>query len=148
MPYLALMDRLRRFLTTPSAALVIIGYSFRDQHLNDVILQSLQGTPSSVAFALMFGPLSSNDNGTVIAKNRANLSLIAENGAIIGTKETIWKEVGEKPETSFPGTIDWTSDAGKGDSWKVRCNLGDFRSFGLFLQGMVGTKGQRRQINE
>jgi len=147
MPYLALMDRLRKFLSTPSAALVIIGYSFRDQHLNDVILQSLQGTPSAVAFALMFGPLSSNENGTCIAKNRANLNLIAENGAIIRTKETFWKEVGEKPETDFPGIIDWTSDAGAA-SWKVRCNLGDFRCFGLFLQGIVGTKGQRRQINE
>jgi hypothetical protein len=148
MPYLALMDRLRRFLSTPSAALVIIGYSFRDQHLNDVILQSLQGTPSAAAFALMFGPLSSSETGINIAKHRANISLIAEDGAIIGTKQTIWKEVDEKPETSFPGIIEWTSGAGTGNSNKVRCNLGDFRSFGLFLQGISGTKVPRRKVNE
>lgn len=148
MPYLALMDKLRRFLTTPSAALVILGYSFGDQHLNDVILQSLQGTPSAIAFALMFGSLGSIENVVKVAKNRANLSLIAEDGAIIGTKQATWKEVSEKPETSFPEIIVWTSDGGKANSWKVHCNLGDFRCFGTFLQGMSGSKGIRRRNDE
>jgi hypothetical protein len=148
MPYLALMDRLRRFLSTPSSALVIIGYSFGDQHLNDVILQSLQGTPSAVAFALMFGPLSTNEKSVNIAKNRANMSLIAEDGAIIGTKQTVWKLVNEKSETSFPEIIEWTSDAGGANSKKIHCNLGDFRCFGSFLQGISGTKIPRSQVNE
>lgn len=37
MPYLAMIDRLRAFLKQPTATLVICGYSFRDQHLNEVI---------------------------------------------------------------------------------------------------------------
>jgi len=148
MPYLALMDRLKRFLSTPSAALVIVGYSFADQHLNDVILQSLQGTPSAIAFALMFGPLGSYPNVVRSAKNRANLSLIAEDGAIIGTKQIVWKEVDEKPETLFPGVIEWIPGEGEGTLWKVHCNLGDFRCLGTFLQGISGSKGLRRKTDE
>lgn len=41
MPYLAMLDRLRAFLRQPSAAFILCGYSFRDDHINEVIIQGL-----------------------------------------------------------------------------------------------------------
>jgi hypothetical protein len=141
MPYIAMMDRLRRFLSTPSSALIIVGYSFRDQHLNDVIIQGLQGTPSAVAFALMCDPLSNCSTAISLAKERVNLCLIAKDGAVIRTKETLWGEAEELPDLNLPGgAVEWTKGPGQNDSWKANFNLGDFRSFGSFLQDISGIK--------
>jgi hypothetical protein len=141
MPYIAMMDRLRRFLSTPSSALIIVGYSFRDQHLNDVIVQGLQGTPSAVVFALMCDPLSNCPTAISLAKERANLCLIAKDGAVIRTKETLWGEAEEQPDLTLPGgAVEWTKGPGANDSWKATFNLGDFRIFGSFLQDISGIK--------
>lgn len=139
MPYLALMDRLRMFLNTPSTVLMVIGYSFGDQHLNDVIIQSLQGTPSTAVFALMYGTLNNHQNAIDIAKSRSNLSLITENGAVIGTKEVSWGEVSEKPDSKLPeGAVEWTTETAGEESRKARVKLGDFVCFGAFLQSISG----------
>jgi hypothetical protein len=43
MPYLAMLDRLRAFLKQPAGVLIIAGFSFGDDHLNEIIVQGLQG---------------------------------------------------------------------------------------------------------
>lgn len=142
MPYLALMDRLRRFLNAPSTALIAVGYSFRDQHLNDVIIQSLQGTPSTAVFALMYGVLSDYEIAVDIAKSRSNLTLIARDGAIVGTKAGTWREVSEKPESKLPDrTVEWTTKAGGRELWVASLELGNFLCFGALLQSISGMMG-------
>lgn len=149
MPYLALMDRLRTFLSTPSTAMVVVGYSFGDQHLNDVIIQSLQGTPSTAVFALMYDTLSNHPTAVSIATSRSNLSLIAKDGAVIGTKETLWRETSEKPDSNLPeGAVVWEPETEECKSWKASFKLGDFVCFGAFLQSISGIKGLRRSSNE
>ena len=141
MPYIAMMDRLRKFLSTPSSALIIVGYSFGDQHLNDVIVQGIQGTPSAVAFALMCDPLMNCQTAISLAKEHTNLCLVAKNGAVIRTKETLWGEAEEQPDLNLPGgAVEWTKGPGENDSWKPTFNLGDFRIFGSFLQDISGIK--------
>jgi hypothetical protein len=52
-PYVAMMDRLGRVLTErEDAILVACGYSFSDQHINEVIFESLEANPRLHAFAL------------------------------------------------------------------------------------------------
>jgi len=146
MPYLAMMDRLRKFLSTPSSALIIVGYSFGDQHLNDVIVQSLQGSPSTAVFALMYGQLSNYEEAVNLAKERANLTVIGKNGVMIGTKEQYWKKLDEEPEPIVPaGAVEWSKSTEKGDSWEASFKLGDFVSFGAFLQDIAG-KGSLRSL--
>lgn len=58
MPYLAMLDRLRSFLARGQAVLVTSGYSFLDQHLNEVILHGLRSNPTAVCFGLLYGPRS------------------------------------------------------------------------------------------
>ncbi len=141
MPYLAMMDQLRKFLSTPSSAMIIVGYSFGDQHLNDVIIQSLQGTPSTAVFALMYGPLKNYSNAVTLAKERGNLSILAKDGTVTGTREQIWRELDEQPDSLLPsGTIEWKKGAKEDDPWKASLKLGDFNKFGAFLQDITGKK--------
>jgi len=51
MPYLAMQDRLRAFLKEPGALLLSTGYSFGDQHINQLIVEGLSGNPSAAVFA-------------------------------------------------------------------------------------------------
>jgi hypothetical protein len=141
MPYLAMMDRLKKFLNTPSSALIIVGYSFGDQHLNDVIVQGLQGTPSATVFALLYGELNAYIDAVNLAKQRGNLSLIASDGGIIGTKETLWKESSVQPESdSRLNVVEWSRKKRDNDVWRASFKLGDFIFFGLFLQEISGRK--------
>jgi hypothetical protein len=75
MPYLALLDRLRTFLRRPSAVLITCGYSYRDQHLNEVLLDGAEGNPSSMLFGLMHGELAQYEEGVKIGHNAVELNL-------------------------------------------------------------------------
>jgi hypothetical protein len=45
-PYLAMLDRLRALLTRrEEIVLITVGYSFSDQHINEVILEALEENP-------------------------------------------------------------------------------------------------------
>jgi hypothetical protein len=141
MPYLAMMDRLKRFLSTPSSVLIIVGYSFNDQHLNDLILQGLQGTPSSAVFGLLYNSLTSYPVAESMSSQRGNLSLISRDGAIFGTKKHSWVKTSEIPDSNLPeGIVKWSKEDGASDLWSASFHLGDFRCFGAFLQQISGAK--------
>ena len=141
MPYLAMVDRFRSFLKLPNAVLILCGYSFRDDHINETIIQGLQHTQTAVAFALMFGQLEGYDNAVNLATNQPNLNVLACNGGIIGGRRVEWLE---RDSESLP------ADTGSGVTWeqtastdgqpkyKAEFKLGDFAVFGKFLQEIVG----------
>lgn len=90
MPYLAMLDRLRAFLRQPASVLIISGYSFSDDHLNEIIVQGLQGNATAATFALMYGSLDNYGSLIELAQNRANLSVLGADKAVIGTKLAEW----------------------------------------------------------
>lgn len=92
MPYLAMIDRLRAFLKHPTATLVICGYSFRDEHINEIIVQGLQSTQTTIAFTLLFGNIDDYQQAISIALKRPNLSLLALDGAVISGHKSKWPE--------------------------------------------------------
>ena len=47
MPYLMLQDQLRNFFKSQSATLIAVGYSFSDEHINDLIAQGLRSNPNA-----------------------------------------------------------------------------------------------------
>lgn len=127
MPYLAMLDRLRSFLSRGQAVLVTCGYSFLDQHLNEVILQGLRSNPTAMCFGLLHSKKSDYPIALEKAKRHQNLSILARDGAVLGTFEQ-----------------DWHNEARDGDSLNglsVRqpttgsCEfiLGDFKKLGEFL---------------
>ena len=67
MPYLAMIDRLRSFLRQPSAFLVTIGYSYGDEHLNEVLDQSVRSNETSAAYGLLYKNLADETGAMKIA---------------------------------------------------------------------------------
>lgn len=132
MPYLAMLDRLKSFLLTPSALLFVCGYSFADEHINDVICRSLESNPSAQMFGGLFGNI--DDPRYNLARQCAsetpNLSLFAFDGAIIGRNKGPWAsdDPDSVPQTS--GVIEATSDG-------INFRLGDFAALGALLRNLA-----------
>jgi len=137
MPFLAMTDRLRGFLTKPSATMVTCGYSFRDEHLNECIIEALSGNPRAVVFGLIFGQLADHPEAVALASSTTNLNLLAKDGAVIGGQQGEWSS----PESLGGGilnhAISHTPADGDTDE-KTEFLLGDFAKLGAFLASMTG----------
>lgn len=133
MPYLAMLDRLKGFLGTPHSLLFTCGYSFGDDHINDIICRSLEGNPSAHVFALLFGHLETKnyERACLCASSIPNLSVLAEDQGIIGRSCGTWTLQDAQPEYTETGAL---SVGGEVASLK----LGDFRVFGKFLRHVSG----------
>jgi len=137
-----MLDRLRAFLKQPTATLVLCGYSFRDDHINEVILQGLQSTQSAIAFALLFEKLTTYPQPSKLARERSNLTLLARDGSVIGSRESAWPE--RDAERSAPEGhdkwVEWVQidPDEKNSKRRAEFRLGDFATFGQFLQELIG----------
>ncbi|MFC0264792.1 SIR2 family protein [Fontibacter flavus] len=165
MPYLALIDRLNKFLRQNSAVLILSGYSFSDDHLNDTILNALRANPTAMVIALLYGDLTTiteekeGEETTVktiinyekalnLAENRSNLSIWTLDEAVIGGLRAKWKptkldfEAEENLANAIkPKDIPVLNEEGKETGEKLReyqfC-IGDFSVLGDFLQELIG----------
>jgi SIR2-like protein len=138
MPYLAMMDRLRAFLKKESAVLVVVGFSFKDVHLNEIIVQGLQGNATGVVFGLLHGKLSSYEELTKIATTRANLTVMARDGGVVGTRTSSWTKGRDSSACVDSIAVEWLDDAGKPGVKDAYFQLGDFAVFGDFLENLIG----------
>ncbi len=105
MPYLAMLDRLRSFFRGDpgkrrkdadsydegAPRLIVCGYSFLDDHINEVILDGLRGNRKAQCFALMYSDLASHPRVVEYASAYANLTVLAQDGAVIGTRKGSYK---------------------------------------------------------
>lgn len=135
MPYLAMLDRLKAFILQTNSILFISGYSFGDEHINDVIGRSLEANPTAQVFSFMYGQLA----GPRYAKAREcgsqlqNLSVLAEDGATIGRIEGAWKSLADGiPGSLPPGVIT------QGPANETLFGLGNFACFGTLLRYLTG----------
>ena len=133
MPYLAMLDRLKAFLLSPSSLLFICGYSFADEHINDVICRSLEANPTAHAFACVFGELEGEKYKLArqCALATPNLSLLGFDKGIVG--RTLGEWLGEGTDDLLLPSSILVKD---GD--KVTLRLGDFAALGILLRGLSG----------
>lgn len=124
LPYLAMMDRLKTFMRKPGAVLVTTGFSFRDQHINEVLDQSLRANPTASVQALLYGQLAGYEEARAMARNLPNLVLIAEDAGVVGTIDAPWA----------------ATDADDGTQVETKSDLGDFAVLGDLLRGMTGER--------
>ena len=149
MPYLAMIDRLRAFLKQPTATLILCGYSFRDEHINEVIVQGLQCTQTSIAFALLFDEIANYSQAVSLAHKRSNLSILARDGAVISGQKSKWPEKNaESVSAENDKWVKWTPDdlANASGKWSANFMVGDFAIFGQFLQELVGAAQQQPEV--
>lgn len=128
MPYLAMQDRLSFFLSVGQSVLITNGYSFVDQHLNEIITQRLSANPRSVCFGLLYDDIEKYPEALDCARKTTNLHLLANDAAFFAGEQKIWKENGDN-------SYNYLTD--QKDS-KTQCKIGDFASFGQFLLKQTG----------
>ena len=129
MPYLVMFDQLRDFFKPQSATLITLGYSFRDDHINDLLAQGLRANASAKIFGLQYGNLNTYDSATDLAKQHFGLTVIAADGGI---------------DAGRAFALESTTDPGA-QAFK----LGDFREFGDRLMRSVGhTARTSRRVEE
>jgi hypothetical protein len=135
LPYLAMLDRLRAFLANGQAVLITCGYSFADQHLNEVILQGLSGNPNAICFGLLHGDRANYPEAVSRARKQSNLSLLAVDGAVLNTIERDWRSDKKEENLQHGLAVDTGEMKERTTSPPERCKflLGDFKTFGLFL---------------
>lgn len=165
MPYLALIDRLNKFLRQNSAVLIMSGYSFSDDHLNDTILNALRANPTAMVIALLFGDLTTTkeekgdedkivlttinnyEKAMELAENRSNLSIWTFDEAVIGGLRAKWKPTKQyEPEENIGNAVKQKQIAVKDSEGKetedklikYEFHLGDFAVLGDFLQELIG----------
>jgi len=139
MPYLAMSDRLKDFLLKPSAVLFISGYSFGDEHINDVLCRTLESNSSAIAFAFLHGPL---DEKYALAKECAlktpNLSMFSRDKAVIGRSEGEWRCQSDGHIDLPSGLIEIETDDQTEDLKSCSVGIGDFRIFSELLNEVAG----------
>ncbi len=165
MPYLALIDRLNKFLRQTSAVLILSGYSFNDEHLNDTILNALKANPTAMVIGLLFGQLTEKEKkeeGGVktektivkyeqalkLAEDRSNLSIWAFDEAVIGGLRADWKptKAEYEDEENIAHAVKRIEEKINDSEGKETENsiiryefrLGDFSLLGDFLQELIG----------
>ena len=143
MPYLAMIDRFKAFLRQHSAVGFTCGYSFADGHINEIIGQGLQGNPSAVVFALLYGKLDDYPKAKRMASRCSNLILLADNAAVIGSRAGIWPTVGKGDISAHGATsvaVEW-DDQADGKNRTAHFTLGDFVKLGTFFEQLLGRTG-------
>lgn len=145
MPYLAMLDRLRDFLTRGQGVLVTCGYSFSDQHLNEVILHGLRSNPTAMCFGLLRGPRSKYAEPFSKARMTPNLSLLAADGAVLGTSERAWRvdEQTGHPLHGISVIKEEVSEAEAAAPKGCKFLLGDFKYFGNFLAQQLSRSDEK-----
>ena len=96
LPYSALFERLRDFLTTPDTLLLCSGFSFSDSHIRAVMDESLAANTHTAILAFQFSTLSEETAAVPIAQARPNISIYARDGAVINGVAGPW-QAGQNP---------------------------------------------------
>ena len=121
-------------LSVGESLLLIVGYSFRDGHINDVLRQGLRSNPRLAIHAFIF-----EDPGTELmelAQTYRNCSVFGPVSACLSGRPGAWLTPSRKKQTGEEWPF-W-------DDGKNRFTLGDFSKFGDFLR--VSTEGGMRPI--
>jgi SIR2-like domain len=175
MPYLALIDRLNKFLRQNSAVLIMSGYSFRDEHLNDTILNALKANPTAMVIALLFQSLTYKEEKTgedqekivktitryeealKLSENRSNLSIWTYDEAVIGGLRSKWHPTKKEYDSeenignAVKCIVENVKDAEGNDTEeklvRYEFQLGDFSVLGDFLQELIGKEQFKLEEN-
>lgn len=139
LPFITFQDRLRQFLSTGESVLFILGYSFSDDHLNEIIFQGLRSNSRLAINALVFPEKNEAsfrlpDRIADYAKEYRNLSIYGPDKAVIGGVSGEWEK-----ETSGPNVDSYWEDGA--------LSLVDFKSFSRYLERFVGFGSKAFEIS-
>ena len=136
-PYTAFAERLSRFLEQDDALLVVSGFSFGDQHINDLIFGALENRPRTHVYALQFDEPSDEGDLAKWAIQRPNMIVLGPETGIIGGRRAAWAS---EDNPDFMSTVYELKEEkiANGDTMKSRkITIGNFANFAVFLEAMT-----------
>ncbi len=123
-PFIAYFDRMKRYLQRGELVFICSGYSFSDQHINDIIFNALRQNKRLYVVVFCFSDMQVDEMSTYAT---AHMNL-----CVVGPKKIIIN--GIKREWMYDGVTD--ADLGYKLYWdevKKEFTLGDFRNLIEFL---------------
>jgi hypothetical protein len=140
LPFIVFQDRMRKFLANGEGLFVIAGYSFNDDHINEIIFESLRSNNRLAITALVYGESSGkriiDDKVLRYGLNNPNFSILGPDRACIGGVIAKW----DIHETAIGDEIFWNKE-------KEIFDLGDFVIFNKYLKMNFGVLAQVQHQN-
>jgi len=142
-PYVAMLEHLGRVLNrAEETILVTVGYSFGDQHINEVLFDALDARERTHVVSLQFEELPDEHDLIERALRRRNLLVYGPVTAVVGGVRAPWRLVEPVDERTadlldVPFDSDAVPDADAA-ALRGRFRLGDFAHLAAFLDGIVG----------
>lgn len=90
MPFLVLQDRLRRALAQPETLTLVAGYSFGDEHLNEMIFEAAQRRPRSETIVFCYASIPEVVGTRAV--QTPNLQAVTPSEAILGGTRASWEQ--------------------------------------------------------
>ena len=139
-PYSAFTDRLSRFLEQDDTLMIVTGFSFGDEHINNLVFGALENRPRTHVYALQFEELPEGSDLVKRAYQRSNMIVIGPQTGIIGGRRAKWSPA-ESP-SFMDGFFELKSEAagdngGGAETKSGLMKIGDFASFCDFLESMT-----------
>jgi hypothetical protein len=95
MPFVVLHDRFRRALNEPETIMLISGYSFGDQHLNELVFEAARRRERSEFVVFCYSDIP--EDLAKRALSTPNLQVVGATEAVIGGIRGAWKAPDEAP---------------------------------------------------
>ena len=131
LPYSALFERLRQFLTTPDTLFICSGFSFLDRHICAVLDEALAANAHTALLAFQFRLLEEEVAAMQLGSSRPNMSVYAQDAAIINGVAGRWQP-GHSPNEEWE-EIRRTFWRGASHGQPAEFLLGDFARLAQFL---------------
>jgi hypothetical protein len=144
-PYVAMLDRLTRVLTSrDNTVLIVVGYSFGDQHINEILFDAVDVQERLHIVALQYSDPPLDHVLIVRARRRKNILVYSPNRAVVGGVVGGWRLIEPVDErTADLLDVPFDSDAepeAAATALTGKFRLGDFNWFGRFLTSVTGSQ--------
>ena len=132
LPYSALFERLRKFLTDPDTLLICTGFSFLDSHICAVLDEALAANAHTAILAFQYQVLEKENSVAELAASRPNMSVYARDRAVIHGVAGPWRP-GQPPNEDWRDIrrTFWREESAN-DAGEFL--LGDFAKLAWFLK--------------
>ena len=144
-PYVAILEHLRRVLNrTEEPILITAGYSFGDQHINEVIFDALEASDRTHVIALQYEEPEDDHVLIAAARRHHNLIVYGPKTAVVRGRRAPWR-LNDPVDGRTKDLLDipFDSDAADPEKDEVpvtgRFRLGEFAKLASFLDAIGGS---------
>lgn len=135
-PYIAYFDRLKKYMINGETLLIFSGYSFSDQHINDIIYNAMRQNPRLYVLVICYSDLQVDEMESVAASH-LNLCVMGPTKVIANGSVYTW-DYDDSNDNAQGNEFYW-------DNTKKEMILGDFKKLIAFL---VDNSGRKSIIEE